>query len=217
MPCVRRSLTAGIPDGYTAKASRGVEALDSQPSSSFMTSSACDFSRVLRIALVLPALLIGAPLASSPARADFKLCNATGNRVGVSVGYKDGENWVTEGWWNIPAASCETLLKGNLVARYYYVYALDYDRGGQWGGQAFMCTKPKEFTIRGIENCIARGFDRTGFFEIDTGEQPTWTVQLTEGGETDQTAIANPSSGTSADGRRQVPNTTASVAGALKP
>ena len=43
-----------------------------------------------------------------------------------------------------------------------------------------MCTRDKEFTIRGTEDCLARGFDRTGFFEVDTGEQRSWTVQLTE-------------------------------------
>ena len=29
-------------------------------------------------------------------------------------------------------------------------------------------------------NCLARGYDRTGFFEVDTGEQRSWTVQLTD-------------------------------------
>jgi len=43
-----------------------------------------------------------------------------------------------------------------------------------------MCSRDKEFTIKGTENCLARGFDRTGFFEVDTGEQRAWTVQLTE-------------------------------------
>jgi hypothetical protein len=43
-----------------------------------------------------------------------------------------------------------------------------------------MCSREKEFTIRGTEDCLARGFDRTGFFEVDTGEQRSWTVQLTE-------------------------------------
>jgi hypothetical protein len=43
-----------------------------------------------------------------------------------------------------------------------------------------MCTRDKEFTIRGIEDCLARGYDRTGFFEVDTTEQRSWTVQLTE-------------------------------------
>src|SRR5579862_3040226 len=118
-----------------------------------------------------------------PAAADFRLCNNTASRVGVAIGYKDAEGWTTEGWWNLPARTCETVLKGNLVARYYYVYAVDYDRGGEWMGQAYMCTRDKEFTIRGIGDCLARGYDRTGFFEVDTGEQRAWTVQLTESGE----------------------------------
>ena len=118
-----------------------------------------------------------------PAAADFRLCNNTGGRVGIAVGYKDGDGWATEGWWNLPPRTCETLLRGTLVARYYYIYAVDYDRGGEWSGQAFMCTRDKEFTIRGTEDCLARGYDRTGFFEVDTGEQQTWTVQLTDSNE----------------------------------
>ena len=132
-------------------------------------------------------LLATAALALAPAssaRADFHLCNNTGSRVGIAVGYKDADGgWTTEGWWNLSARSCETLLKGTLIARFYYIYAIDYDRGGEWSGQAFMCTRDKEFTIRGIDDCLARGYERTGFFEVDTGEQRSWTVQLTESNE----------------------------------
>src|SRR6201995_4399061 len=117
------------------------------------------------------------------ARADFRLCNNTSSRVGIALGYKDAEGWTTEGWWNVSSRSCETLLKGTLVARFYYIYALDYDRGGEWSGQAFMCSRDKEFTIKGTENCLARGFDRTGFFEGDTGEKRARTVQLPKTGE----------------------------------
>ncbi len=122
-------------------------------------------------------------VSAHPAKADFRLCNNTGSRVGVSLGYKDAEGWTTEGWWNVSARSCETLLRGALVARYYYIYAVDYDRGGEWSGHAFMCSREKEFTIRGTENCLARGYDQTGFFEVDTGEQRSWTVQLTDSAE----------------------------------
>ena len=128
--------------------------------------------------LALSLALVG--LSGGEAAADFRLCNNTGGKVGIALGYKDNEGWITEGWWNLGPRSCETLLRGNLVARFYYVYAIDYDRGGEWSGKAFMCSREKEFTIRGTEDCLARGFDRTGFFEVDTGEQRSWTVQLTE-------------------------------------
>jgi uncharacterized membrane protein len=145
--------------------------------------------RPLRFSASSPAGLIPALafavlcLWNGSAAADFRLCNNTSSRVGIALGYKDAEGWTTEGWWNVSSRSCETLLKGTLVARFYYIYALDYDRGGEWSGQAFMCSRDKEFTIKGTENCLARGFDRTGFFEVDTGEQRAWTVQLTEANE----------------------------------
>src|SRR5467141_457305 len=141
------------------------------------------FSARMAAGLVPVAVLAVTCLWSNPAAADFRLCNNTSSRVGIALGYKDAEGWTTEGWWNVSSRSCETLLRGTLVARFYYIYALDYDRGGEWSGQAFMCSRDKEFTIKGTENCLARGFDRTGFFEVDTGEQRAWTVQLTESNE----------------------------------
>src|SRR3989337_1832080 len=98
-------------------------------------------------------LVFLAGLGATPAYADLKLCNTTASRVGVAIGYKDAEGWATEGWWNIASHTCETLLKGALVARYYYIYAVDYDRGGEWSGKAYMCSREKEFTIRGTDNC----------------------------------------------------------------
>jgi uncharacterized membrane protein len=140
-----------------------------------------------RFLLVAAASALTLGLAPAPARADFQLCNNTGSRVGVAVGYKDPDGtWVTEGWWNLSARACEPVLKGALIARFYYIYAIDYDRGGEWAGQAYMCTRDKEFTIKGNQDCLARGFDRTGFFEVDTGEQRAWTVQLSDTAESGQ-------------------------------
>jgi uncharacterized membrane protein len=132
-------------------------------------------------AVTLSALL--AALGSSAARADFRLCNNTNARVSVSLAYTDGQRWVSEGWWNLKPSACETLLRGPLAAQYYYVYAMD-ERGGEWKGKAFMCTRDREFHIDGREDCFVRGFDRTGFFEIDTGKDAkNWTVQLTDTGQ----------------------------------
>lgn len=117
-------------------------------------------------------------LFATPAKADLKLCNNTESRVGVALGYKDAKGWASEGWWNIGPNSCETLLKGALIARYYYIYAVDYDKGGSWGGKAVLCIRDKEFTIRGIKNCKERDYQKTGFFEVDTNEETDWTVSL---------------------------------------
>jgi uncharacterized membrane protein len=134
----------------------------------------------------MKSLLIGfmattvAALSVTPAHADFRLCNNTSNRVSVSIAYTDGETWISEGWWNLKAAACETLVRGPLAAQFYYVYAMD-ERGAEWKGKAFMCTRDREFRITGREDCFTRGFDRSGFFEVDTGKDArNWTVQLTD-------------------------------------
>lgn len=123
-------------------------------------------------------------LPTNEARADLRLCNQTDGKISVAIGYKGEENWQTEGWWNFtPGESdntCKVLLSGPLRSRFYYVYAIDITNGGEWGGKAKLCTHQKEFTIEGAKECIPRGYDQTGFFEVDTGKQESWTIQLTD-------------------------------------
>jgi uncharacterized membrane protein len=119
-------------------------------------------------------------LAATPALAELKLCNTTASRIGVAIGYQDQNGWATEGWWNIPAQTCETLLNRPVPSRFIYVHAIDYDRGGEWGGKSQMCVADKSFVIRGVQECQKRGYKRGGFFEVDTGEAKSWTLRLTD-------------------------------------
>ena len=124
--------------------------------------------------------VLGLAALPSIAAADLRLCNDTASRLGVAVGYQDGKGWATEGWWTIPAQSCETLLKGRLGSRFYYVHAVDYDRGGEWAGKTQMCTADASFTIQGNTDCEGRGHRRAGFLEVDTNDAKDWTIRLAE-------------------------------------
>ena len=123
------------------------------------------------------ALLFGS---SSAAYADLRVCNMTSSRIGIAIGYRTSEAWRTEGWWNVKPNACESVIPGELESRFYYLYAQDYDRGGEWSGTSPMCTRDRQFTIEGIEDCLARGYERALFFEVDTGEQKSWTIQLSD-------------------------------------
>ncbi|HEV2506213.1 MAG TPA: DUF1036 domain-containing protein [Mesorhizobium sp.] len=149
------------------------------------------------LALLLPLLaLFATPLVmASPARADFRVCNATQNLVGVGIGYRAKTGWITEGWWHIEGSTCKTLIEGPLSSRFYYLYAEDAERGGRWDGPISMCVAEKEFKIAGVTDCVARGFQRAGFQEYDTGEQASWMVQLTEQPTADGSPAAPPSNG----------------------
>lgn len=134
---------------------------------------------VLAAGLVLP----------RPAAAELRLCNFSPSRVGVAIGYKDKKDWVTEGWWNIVSQSCETIFPGELVSRFYYVHAVDYDRLGEWSGKDQMCISDSSFQIRGIADCEARGYKRGGFYEVDTGEAKDFTIRLSD---PDETGVSAP-------------------------
>jgi uncharacterized membrane protein len=129
-----------------------------------------------------PAILACGLLAAATgaAHADFRVCNATQNLVGVAIGYRTTSGWVTEGWWHVQPSTCKTMIEGALASRYYYLYAEDAERGGRWDGPINMCVAEKEFKIAHINDCFARGFQRVGFAEYDTGEQASWMVQLTD-------------------------------------
>ncbi len=117
---------------------------------------------------------------SLDAAADLRVCNKTSSTVGLAIGYELKGEWISEGWWNLDPEKCETVLKGLLVKTRYLIHAIDYDKGGQWNGDSFMCTQDLEFKIKGTQECVARGFERTGFFEVDTAGKQDYTVQLTD-------------------------------------
>jgi uncharacterized membrane protein len=140
----------------------------------------------IRSARAVLALSLCFPLLSTTAAlADFRVCNATQSLVGVGIGYRAKAGWVTEGWWHIEGSTCKTLIEGPLSSRFYYLYAEDAERGGRWDGPINMCVAEKEFKIAGVNDCVARGFQRAGFQEYDTGEQASWMVQLTDEPATD--------------------------------
>ena len=135
--------------------------------------------RFLQIGLFAAALLLPV-LGAGAARAEFRVCNGTQNLVGVAIGYRAQEGWMTEGWWQVPAATCATLIEGELSSRYYYLYAEDAARGGRWTGDVNMCVAENEFKVTGVQDCFARGFQKMGFKEYDTGRQGSWMVQLSD-------------------------------------
>jgi uncharacterized membrane protein len=140
-------------------------------------------SRLRAAVLGAAALLLasaGLGLSATAASAEFRVCNATQTAVGVAIGYRAKEGWISEGWWQIPPTTCSTLIEGQLQSRYYYLYAEDAARGGRWTGNVNMCVADNEFKIIGVQDCYARGYQQFGFKEYDTGRQGSWMVQLTD-------------------------------------
>jgi len=133
--------------------------------------------RSLIVAFFAVAAAFSAP---GEVRADLRVCNMSVGTVSIALGYRTDEGWQSEGWWVTGPQDCKTVFLGDLPGRFYYIYAVDDVNGASWDGQVFMCTRDGSFTIIGTKNCLVRGYERTGFFEVDTENKTDWTLQLTE-------------------------------------
>ena len=118
----------------------------------------------------------------SRAEAGFQVCNQTNNPVGVAIGHHNLTSWSSLGWWNLRPQQCQDILVGELISRYYYLYAADYNQAGEWSGDIPMCIEYQPFEIEGVGDCATRGHEQVLFYEIDTGEEKDWTEDLTIAG-----------------------------------
>ena len=130
----------------------------------------------MRLAVAVLLLLAFA----APAQAGFALCNKTAHPARVALGRFNGTDWGSEGWWTIAPGQCGTLVPGALDARYYYLYASD-GGSGTWDGTHGFCVAASErFVIVGREDCAGRGYERKGFYEVDTHDDTNVVKSLSD-------------------------------------
>jgi uncharacterized membrane protein len=118
---------------------------------------------------------------ATPAEAKLQICNKTEIAALVALGRFDGKEWLSEGWWRVPAKSCADIVEGPLTARYYYLRGVQEGVDGDWDStHFFFCIGRDKFTVKGRKDCKKRGYDEAGFFEIDTSDYPNWTHNLSD-------------------------------------
>lgn len=110
--------------------------------------------------------------------ATLRVCNKTQDFIGVALGYRSQEGWVSEGWWRLIPGRCVNVVKKPLRARFYYLHVEDDKNNDLWKGTTKMCLKDEAFKIIGTRNCFLRGYQKGGFQEIDTGNYQDWIVDI---------------------------------------
>ena len=119
---------------------------------------------------------------SGEATAALRVCNKTRYLLNFAVGYNAGADFTTEGWWSVTPNTCATPIKGQLKARFVYLYATDIDANDVLKGSVSMCIDKRKFQIFGIADCWRRGLLAVNFAEIDTLSSPDWTAFLNDAG-----------------------------------
>lgn len=143
-----------------------------------VTATACNLLHPKRgpmfVRILIPALFLSA----TPALAGLEFCNKTDVTASVAIGYKGDAGWTSEGWWNVDAGECKTVVSGDLDKSHYYWRS--EAKGLTWKHEKYMfCTTSDEFTIVGDEDCVARGYEREEFNEIELAGKTSYTMNLT--------------------------------------
>ena len=130
----------------------------------------------MRIWMIVSSVML-ASFCASEASAQLEVCNQTETKHSVSIGYKDGENWVSEGWWGVDPGDCSTVISQDLDLRYYYYHPSA--KGHDYEGAYTFCVESNAYTIIGDTDCEKRGYRKERFLEADTGgNQTAWTIVL---------------------------------------
>jgi len=118
----------------------------------------------MRLVFACFVLAVAAPAAD----AALRICNPHEDLRTVALGYRDGPAWVSEGWWNIAAGDCATVLGGDLSSRYYHYFE---NRPGFKGDTASrdLCVQLDKFSVRDQADCDASVHTDVRFKRIDVG------------------------------------------------
>lgn len=123
-------------------------------------------------------------LAPSPAKADYKFCNATSYVLKSAIGYMSEGGWKSQGWYKILPGRCATVLRGDIAEKNYYVFARSVaaHKGGTkyFSGKDRFCTLPDDFLIEGRDTCVSRGYDAHHFTRVETKPGKDWTTTFSE-------------------------------------
>ena len=146
---------------------------------------------MVRFSILSVASVVAVLAASTlPSHADFTVCNKSGEKLSVAIGYKSGKmGWVSEGWWNIDRKKCEDVITGKLESQYYYVYA-EGVKDAVWSAPkkqqgGFFCMKNGKFTFRNDDfqkkneiDCEGNGAKTKQFIEVNTKDHDDFEYSL---------------------------------------
>lgn len=104
-------------------------------------------------------------LSASPAQAtEWKICNASAEDADVVIVYGtlDGRNYVSKGWWKVPAnGGCSVVFSGNLPVTGVYLRA-EGAKGDKWEGSDLFCTLQAKFELPNANNLDERACEAKG-------------------------------------------------------
>jgi uncharacterized membrane protein len=137
--------------------------------------------------LVGLAFLIGLAAFSTSARAEYNFCNKTSYALSAALGFVEGEDLLTRGWWRLRPGECKKVIGEEVAPGRYYVYAeaIPGHRGElrTWSGTTPLCVQNDSlFTLREQDVCLDAPQRQRSFYPVDVTAEDggNFTTEFTE-------------------------------------
>jgi uncharacterized membrane protein len=108
--------------------------------------------------------------------------NLKDQQVNVAIVTNDGNSWIITGWYAVDPGQRVCVVSGDLTNQYYYYYAFNAD--SRWEGDNYYYVDPQHaFSYdtqdsAAVSNAEQQGYERRGFYQIDTGNNTSYVMRL---------------------------------------
>jgi uncharacterized membrane protein len=114
----------------------------------------------------------------SAAPAGYSICNDTDGVVWAAMALPLGRDWMTRGWWKVPAGTCAKAMTQPLNIDRVFLHAEKHGNNMLVSGPERFCLTNIEFEIQGRRNCAKRKLNEVGFAATATKGLSGYTAHI---------------------------------------
>jgi uncharacterized membrane protein len=100
--------------------------------------------------------------------AGYSICNDTEDVVWAVIAFKGPKDWVSRGWWKVPAGSCARAITTQLSADRIFLHVEKHANAKLVSGPERFCLTDQMFEINGRGDCAKRKLSEAGFVATST-------------------------------------------------
>jgi uncharacterized membrane protein len=114
----------------------------------------------------------------SAAPAGYSICNDTDAVVWAAMAFALGRDWMTRGWWKVPAGTCAKAMTQPLNLDKVFLHAEKHGNDKLVSGPEKFCLTNIEFEIQGRGGCAKRRLNEVGFAATITKGLTGYTAHI---------------------------------------
>jgi uncharacterized membrane protein len=108
----------------------------------------------------------------------YSICNDGTSDVWAALGLKDGGDFVSRGWWDVPAGACAPAIATRLGRDPIYLFASREGNNHVVSGPEAFCVANSLFDVAGRSHCAARNLIVAGFLPTNVAGLPGFVAHI---------------------------------------